>query len=619
MKSISGPSNRILEVDLSTSEVREFEISMEDRWMYLGGKGLGLKILYDQLEPGIDPLGEKNILAFMMGVFLGTGAPSSSRFSAITKSPLTGIMVTSSCGGPFGLTFKSTGYAGLFITGKSKKPVWLAIDDKGVNFNDASYLWGKDTHKTQQILNDGKKGAYMVIGPAGENRVKFANVSSGARFFGRGGIGAVMGAKNLKAVAAFGQRVKSIPVFPADFKKSLRKAGKYIEKNYVTTKQYRAFGTNALIKYSAEGGILPIHNFKLGTHEKAHQVSGETTKREHKTKKSSCTPCQIQCGYSGSYLIGEKQVPEYESNCHLGPNLGIFDREAISKWNDICNHMGMDTISTGVTLAYVMEAGEKGLIKTDLRFGSPSRIESMILDIANRIGQGDELANGCRWLSEKYGGTEFATHVKGLEMGAFDPRGVFGQGLSYAVANRGACHISAFLIGLETIVKYLKPMTIRAKPEFVIFMENLFAGINSLHTCIFTAYAFAQEPPLVKYTPLPLLRFVMQNAPRLAIRLMRVNLYNQLFSSITGIKLSQKDFLKAGERIHTLERYMNTREGISRKDDTLPEMFLKEGRACDPKKRTVPLDKMLDKYYRLRGFDRDGIPKLAKLGELGIL
>jgi aldehyde:ferredoxin oxidoreductase len=280
--------------------------------------------------------------------------------------------------------------------------------------------------------------------------------------------------------------------------------------------------------------------------------------------------------------------------------------------------MGIDTISAGTTLSYVMEAGEKGLIKTKLTFGSPEGVYETLEDIAYRRGQGDELANGVRWLSEKYGGNEFAMQVKGMEMSAYDPRGSWGQGLAYATANRGGHHLSAFLVAQEVFFHFLNPYTTRAKVQFVCFFESLFSAINSLNTCIFTPYAFILESAVAKYTPNPLLSFIMQNMPGLALKLIDVSMYSKFFEAITGIKLSSNDMLKAGHRIHTLERYMNTREGISRKDDTLPERYLKEGRANDPKKRTVPLEKMIVKYYKRRGYDDNGIPTQKTLKKFGI-
>jgi aldehyde:ferredoxin oxidoreductase len=615
---ISGTSNRILEVNLTQRGVKEIKVHEKDRKMYLGAKGLGLKLLYDRLTPGIDPLGEDNYLAFMMGVFMGTGAPCSGRFAALTKSPLTGIMLASSCGGPFGMAFKTAGYDGLLVTGRSKNPVNLIIDDQGVNFEDASPFWGMDAEKAQESLKNDKKCGILAIGPAGENRVPIANIRSGDRFLGRGGMGAVMGSKNLKAIVAKGGAFKIVPKNPDRFEKVKKRATSYINRDS-TSNNLRKFGSSANVDWCNTGGILPVNNFQGGRHDAAGKVSGETMQARYQTRYHSCKPCTILCGHKGTLKDGSVHaVPEYETVGLLGTNLGIYDPDQIVEWNDLCGNLGMDTISTGAVLGWVMEAGEKGLLDTPLRFGSPEGVTNAIQDMATRKDFGEEMARGTRWLSEKYGGREFAVQVKGLEMAAYDPRGSWGQGLSYAVANRGACHLSAYPVSLEVRLGLLNPFTKRAKARFVYFFENLHSVINSLQTCIYTSYAYVLEPPIVKYTPKFMLGLTMQYLPSEAIMLMDVSIFSKLFSAVTGIRMCQWEMLKAGNRVHTLERLMNTREGIRRKDDTLPERFLKEGRKCDEAHHTVPLYEMLDDYYHLRGYDQQGIPSAKILRKLGI-
>ena len=615
---ISGTSNRVLEVNLTQRDVKEIKVHEKDRKMYLGAKGLGLKLLYDRLTPGIDPLGEKNYLAFMMGVFMGTGAPCSGRFAALTKSPLTGIMLASSCGGPFGMAFKTSGYDGLLVTGRSENPVVLIIDGQGVTFEDASPMWGMDAEKVQESLQDDKKYGIMAIGPAGENRIPIANIRSGDRFLGRGGMGAVMGSKNLKAIVAKGGAFKIVPKNPDRFEKVKKKATAYMNRNDPTI-QYRKFGTSSNVDWCNSGGILPVNNFRGGRHESAEKVSGKAMQARYQTRHHTCKPCTILCGHKGTLEDGSVHaVPEYETVGLLGPNLGIYDPDQIVEWNDLCGRMGMDTISAGAVLGWVMEAGEKGLLNTSLSFGSPEGVTEAISDMAHGKDFGQEMGRGTRWLSEKYGGSEFAVQVKGLEMAAYDPRGSWGQGLSYAVANRGACHLSAYPTGLEVLFGLLNPYTTRAKARFVYFFENLYAAINSLQTCQFTSYAYVLEPPIVKYTPKFMLGLTMQYLPAVAIMLMDVSIFSKLFSAVTGIRMSQWEMLKAGSRVHTLERLMNTREGIRRKDDTLPDRFLKEGRNCDEAHHTVPLYEMLDDYYHLRGYDHQGVPSAKTLRKLRI-
>ncbi len=619
MKKIIGTSNRLLEINLSKQSIKVTKIDPKDREMYLGGKGLGLKLLYDRMKPGINPLSEDNMIAFMMGVFIGTGAPCTGRWDAITKSPLTGIMVTSSCGGPFGTALKTAGYDGLLLSGKADKPVYIRIDDKGATIEDASHLWGKDTDETQDTFELSRKDGAMVIGVAGENLVKYANVKSGHRFLGRGGIGAVLGSKNVKAIVAFGGQYKIIPKNEENFKKLKKKANKFINNNHTTAEAYRNYGTASHVNACNKSGILPVNNFQDGSHEKALQISGEMYRVKHNSKFSSCQSCTILCGHKGSF-DGEKtlQFPEYETVGLMGSNLGNFDTQYLAEWNELCGKYGLDTISMGTTLSYVMEATEKGLMKTDLQFGKQENVAEIIEKIAYRKDIGDEIANGSRWLSEKYGGEEFAMHVKGMEMSAYDPRGAWGQGLSYAVANRGACHLSAPVFSLEGILHYLNQYTTKYKPKFVDYFEDMFAAVNSLHTCQFTSYAYMLEPFVAKTTPKKMLGFMMQNAAELALGLMDVSVYSDLYEAISGIELSQKQMFHAGRRIHILERYMNTLEGISRKDDTLPRRLLKEGRQSDPKNRTVPLNKMLDKYYQMKGYDDNGIPTEKTLLDLDI-
>ncbi|ABW67575.1 aldehyde ferredoxin oxidoreductase family protein [Desulfosudis oleivorans] len=617
-KEMTGTSNRILEIDLSSGKSTVFKVPESLRTLYLGGKGLGLKLIFDRMNLNADPLGPENILAFMPGVLMGTGAPCTGRFAAVTKSPQTGIMATASCGGAFGMQLKTAGWDGLLVTGTAQAPVYLMITADGAEIRDAGDLWGLETTACQQRLAADKNTGVLAIGPAGENRVRFANIASGHRFLGRGGMGAVMGAKNLKAVVAKGGDFKILPVDPALFEKTKQKAARYIKGNAMTSATYTTFGTRANVTPSNRANILPINNFFDGQDDRAVNLSGEVINKAHHTSHSTCKPCSILCGQKGEFGGEVLPVPEFETVGLLGSNIGIFDTNRIAEFNRVCGEMGMDTISAGGTLAWVMEAAEKGMVESPLRFGAAEGVSQALLDIAHCRGFGAEMAEGVRVLSEKYGGKEFAMHVKGMEMAAYDPRGSVGQGLAYAVANRGACHLSAYMIAQEIYFKLLDPYRTRAKPEFVKFFESITCCVNSLHTCQFTMFAYLLEPPSAKYSPDLVLGFFMQNVPEIAIRLIDFSVYTRLWSAVTGIPMSNGAFLAAGDRIHVLERYMNTRMGISRKDDTLPGRLLMEGRASDPRKRVVPLDKMLSKYYKLRGFDDNGIPTEKTLKRLGI-
>ncbi|MGD9214890.1 MAG: aldehyde ferredoxin oxidoreductase family protein [Desulfobacteraceae bacterium] len=617
MKQITGTTNRVLSVNLSDETFETVEISRSDRENYLGGKGLALKLLYDRFRPGADPLGGENIFIVMTGVLTGTGVACSSRFSAVTKSPLTGITAHSSCGGPFGAALKGSGWDGIIIDGKAKKPLYLVIDYKGVTFKSASGIWGKETGESQRLLAKEGSGS-LVIGPAGENLVSFANICSGHRFFGRGGMGAVLGAKNLKGMVALGKEVKIIPANTKKLKKADKKLKRYINSNRITSGSYRKFGTNANVNLCNAAGILPVRNFTLGSHDEAGCVSGEKIAESYRTKFSTCKHCTILCGHKFTAHGKEMKVPEYETTGLLGTNLEIFDPVVIAQWNEICSEMGMDTISAGGTLAWAMEAEEKKLFKTGLTFGSPKGVGTMLRNIALKKGPGRELAAGTRALSEKYGGKAFAIHVKGMELAAYDPRGVAGHGLSYATANRGGCHLSTSLCVLEGFLGLADPYSEKGKPYMVKFFENCFSAVNSLHICQFTSFAVFLEPFIVKMSPLPVLKFFMNHLTPAALGMMDISLWPNLWSAVTGIAMNSSKFKKAGERIHVLERYINTRQGITREDDKLPPRFLNEGRKNDPAGATLNIDHMLEAYYKSRGFDSRGIPTDATLKRLGI-
>ncbi|MBN1497700.1 MAG: aldehyde ferredoxin oxidoreductase family protein [Spirochaetes bacterium] len=621
MQELIGTSNRILEIDLTARKFQINEISQKDLKMYLGGKGMGLKLLYDRMEPGVDPLGPDNMIAITMGVILGSGAPCSGRFEAITKSPLTGIMNCSSCGGAFGMAAKTSGWDAIILKGKSREPVYLVIDSKGVEFKSAKALWGKDTDVAETALLKEGSGS-LVIGQAGENLVRFANMRSGHRFIGRGGMGAVMGSKNVKGIVAKGGEFKIVPKNKKFFAKTNKKFFKYIANNMVTAGSYRSYGTNSATNLCNTTGTIPVRNFTGGSHGETHKISGEAMAERFKTKWDTCKPCPIMCGHKGTINGKEKHIPEYETVHLLGSNLEIFDPVIIAEWDELCSKYGIDTISTGGTLAWAMEATEKGLIKTNLKFGSPEGVGEMIRDIALCKGIGKDLAQGSRLASKKYGGEDFAMHVKGMELPGYEPRGSFGHGLGYAVANRGGCHLSSYVIALEIIFNIANPYATRWKHYMVKYMENLFAGVNSLHICQFTSYAVMLQPFLVKVSPFPLLKVLVQNIAPVALNLMDLSLYPETWHSILGKTyvpyLGMLGFIKAGERTHVLERWMNVREGISKKDDTLPLRLLTEGRACDAEERSVPLETMLGKYYRSRGYDENGIPKKRTLKRLGI-
>ena len=617
MKNITGLSGKVLEVNLTDQNYSVVQTEQKVTRLYLGAKGLALKLLYDRFTPGTDPLGPENLLIIHTGAYMGTGAPCSGRFSAVSKSPLTNIITSSSCGGPFGMALKTSGWDGLIIRGKSEMPLVLEIGSEGVKFINASGVWGKYTDATQEEFK-AKGSGMLAIGPAGENLVRYANIISGHRFLGRSGLGAVMGSKNLKAVIARGGEYKVVPARPDYFKKIRKAFIDDINNNEYTSVYYSRYGTAANVRWSEENNMLPVNNFRDGTHTDFDSVSGQTLEKKHMTGHSTCKPCSILCGHKGVFNDKEQQVPEYETIGMLGTCLGIFDPEKIAIWNETCRKLGFDTISAGATLAWAMEAGEKGLFETDLRFGSAENINRTLKEIGAGKGTGKELANGTRWLADKYGGHQFAMQVKGLESAAYDPRGAYGHGLGLATANRGADHLSASMMVSQAFSKFSFKFRRTGNPFQVAFFEDLFAAINSLQTCQFTAYAVFGERYLVKYLPRIIIRILIMVIPQVALKIISVKRYYQLYSAITGVRLNGREFRRCGRRIHILERYMNTREGISASDDTLPGRFLNEKRLSDRANRMVPLDKMIRKYYWYRGYDRSGIPTARALRRLKI-
>lgn len=620
MERIVGTGNRLIEVNLSNQRVKNLSIAEEDRRAYIGGKGLGLRLLSKRLRPGINPLGEENWLIFMTGVLMGTGAPCSGRFSGLTKSPLTNIIMHGTCGGPFGLALKTAGYDGLLITGKAPAPVALIINASGVSFQSAEHLWGLDTRQTQvELITDRASGA-LVIGPAGEARVRYANIISGYRVLNRGGMGAVMGAKNLKAVVAHGGTCAIIPEDKQSFNEAVKSASACIGRNSTTSIVYPKFGTASHVGWSNKNHILPVKNFTAAHHSKASNISGEALSFTFKSHHQTCMSCGIKCGHATFTEAGTRRiVPDYDALAMLGPNLGIFDARRILTWNEICELLGMDAISTGAALAWSMEAGEKNLFDSPVAFESPEGISQTIEDIAYRKGLGDELANGTRYLAEQYGGDEFAMHVKGLEIGAYDPRGVWGQGLGYAVANQGGCHRSSALFALEAGLGLISPCSVQSKAEWVFFFENLYAAIHSLHFCQLTAFAYLMESSGISRIPKKMLKPAMKYFPLLSGHCVDIGIYIRFLNAVTGFNYSRKEFLTAGKRIHLLERWLNTKEGIGRKDDTLPPRFLNESRKDDPYSLTVPLEEMLGGYYALRKYDDRGVPTDEALASLGII
>ncbi len=614
-KLIPNPT-KILFIDLGSNQVNTMEISQENLKLYLGGKGLAYKILYellkDRLNTAIDPLSPDNPIIFMTGPLTGTGFPLSSRFSAVSKSPLTNLFGSSNSGGPFGIALKTCGYMGLVLTGKAEKPVKIIIDGDKVSIESAEELWGKTTLETLEALKATPRDGTLVIGPAGENLVRYACIRSGDRFLGRLGFGAVLGSKKVKAILVKHQNVK---IEISDKKKfeSLKKTVINKIKTNPMARSFKRYGTNTYILLNKEVKILPCKNFsQIEPLEEVYKNSGPYIEEHFELKPNPCPTCAIVCGQK--MKLGDKWVhrPEYETNALFGPNMLIFDIVKVAEINEICNELGLDTISTAGTIAYLMEAEEKGILHSGLKFGDAEKVKSFIKDIVyGRTELAKEAGKGSRYLAEKYGGNEFAIQVKGLEIAAYDPRNSVGHGLNYAVANRGGCHLSAPVFPVEAHLKFMNPHSPKGKATIVIFMENLFNTLNSIITCVFTTLPYMMEDPIIKLSPKPGIRFLMKYFTSLTTNFLNISIYKGIFEAVSGIKLSKKEFLKAGGRIHLLERYLNITQGLTKEQDTLPERFLTEI-------KPVPLAQMLKDYYKKRGYDENGKPKKETLRKVGI-
>ncbi len=615
-----GLTNRYIEIDLTARQWRVFTITRRDCMEYLGGRGIAVKLLYerfDKLEHA-DPLGRDNILCFAMGAFLGTKAPCSARFSGAAKSPLTGLITVSSCGGPFGEAFKTAGWDGMVVSGTAAAPTVLRIDELGVSFEDGRSLWGLDTRETAEQLALTPREAEMVIGPAGEHMVRYAGIRSGDRYLSRGGLGAVMGAKRLKAVVARGKSSVIRPVKPKLFSRALAKTSARCASSR-ETEAFRRYGTNAQTEAAGIGGLAPVYNFRDRVHPDLAGLTGKALARRYAPYCTSCRYCTVLCGISGEYPDGKRRrIPEYETNLLFGSNIGNFDPDAVGQWNEQMNRYGLDPVSAGGSIAWAMEANQRGIRNSELAFGQTGNISKVLEDIAYLRDEGEELARGTRWLSETYGGREFACQVKGMELPAYDPRAAWGQGLSFAVANRGGCHLSAPLAFLESATGLLPPCSAKSKARWVIYFEDLSAAAGSLQTCPLLLVPLLLERLPLRLMPRKLLGGLMHRAPSAAQGLLRTGVLSDCYTGITGYPVTDRMIHEAGRRIQVLERYMNVRLGVTEADDTLPDRFVLEGETMHKRKSTVPIDQMVREYYQLRGYDRQGKPEPSLLRELHI-
>lgn len=596
-----GWSGTILRVNLTTGAITRQPTDPKVASMFLGARGLGDKIYIDEVDPKVDPLSPDNKMVFCPGPFSGTFAPSGGRYHVVTKGPLTDAIAGSNSGGSFGPELKYAGYDAVIIEGKATDPVYLWIKDDHVEIRNASHMWGKwvpDT--TDMVRNETDAEAKVAcIGPAGEKQVLFAAIMNEMhRAAGRSGVGAVMGSKNLKAIAVVG--TKPINVFdPAAFEKAVLKGRKGLREHPVGGAGLKAYGTDVLVNILNETGALPTRNFRDGYFPTADKVGGESLSANNLVRPKGCYACVISCGrvtrVTTPKWAGEGEGPEYEAAWSYGPDCGIDNLDAVTKSNMLCNEMGMDPISLGSTIACAMDMYESGILAlkdtdgVDFSFGNPDLIVDLTKKIGLREGIGNKLALGSYRFASLYGHPEFSMTVKKQEMPAYDPRGVQGIGLEYATCNRGGCHVKGYTIAVEVLGcgAKLDPRATKDKPFWVKLFQDLTAAIDASGGCIFGTFGMTGDD------------------------------YAAMISALTGVTYTTEQYIQAGERIWNLERLFNLRAGFTAKDDQLPERLTKDPIKTGPAKGEVShVPEMLPEYYKLRGWDEKGVPTKERLKEL---
>ncbi len=595
-----------LKINLSTGEGEKYYISQEYFEKYLGGKTLACRLLLDLTEPGLEPLSPEAILIVNTGPMNNTGAPSSSRFNLTFKNVLTGGIASSNCGGQFGVMLKKAGYDGLILTGRAEEPSIIEILDGEFSLKDGRDLWCLDMEKTQEALPE----AYgkLVIGPAGENLVKYASAGSGERMAGRCGAGALMGSKNIKAVVAYG--VNRVELYDrVGFQKHIKNWADFLRKHPMTGQALPKYGSAGLLNKANATYSLPSHNFKEGHREDAIKVSGETLTEEKLTRNGGCISCPIRCERRVKHKGKEIKGPEYETLGFFGPNIDAADLNEVINLNYVCDMLGMDTISAASSLAFAMELKEEGLANFGLTFGDISNIEEVLGKVARREGIYSDLADGTKLMSEKYGGKEFAIHSKGLELASYEPRRSVGMGLGYATSNRGGCHLNrGYLALMESVgVLTIDPQSTKGKAELTILMQNVMESISSAGFCLFTAQAlipkfyFSLGPnhlitratnKVLEYSG-GFLNQLNKFTGILKFNAMMLFPHAEAIRLATGLPIYTGDFIKLGERSFNLERLYNLREGLTGADDSLPDRLTKVPQDENQKNTIVALDKML--------------------------
>ncbi len=585
-------------IDLSTGKQRREPISNDLAWKFVGGKGIGAKILYDITDAETNPLGPENPLIFAIGPFTGTAVPYSGKGTFIFKSPQTGIIGESVVGGTFGAAFRWIGATAMVITGKSEKPVYLVVREDGIEVKDASHLWGKTIYQTEdELKKEYRRSSIASIGPAGENLVKFAAIGNEKwRQAGRTGGGAVMGSKKLKAIVIDYDTMKWDAADPDGVRKYT--AEEIIPRAREELKSYFERGTPSLVELANEWGFFPSYYWSRGSVDGWDRIAWEAIEKEVFVHAKGCFGCPTPCGrYSkvreGDYAGSEVEL-EYETIYSIGGLAAITDVKAIVWLNDLIDGLGMDTITLGNVFGFAIEAYKRGKLDPGFKldYGDPESLYQLTKMIARREGVGDILAEGVRAASEKLGLEDLAIHVKGLEPAGYDPRTLKSMILSYGASSRGACHLR--FMGYYADIKGLggdRKTISMEKTKVLADLEEKGVLEDSFVICKFTRTLIDWEQ-MAKY-----------------------------YTLITGRKTRVEDLRNAARRIINLVRMYNVRLGISRKDDRLPKRLFRESFIHDGEERKITeeeQEKFLDYYYEIRGWDKNGVPKEETLSKYGL-
>lgn len=574
-----GYQNKVLRINLTNKTAVTEPLRMDFAEKYVGSKGLAIRYMYEELEPGIDALGPDNKLFLTTGPFSGTPIPCSGKLSVAAKSPATGTMNDCSIGGHVGIKIKFAGYDMIIFEGALTEPGYVVIDDDRVQFLRADQYWGRGSHEVEAELIEkyGREFSCMSIGPAGETLSNMACINSDYyRQAGRGGIGAVMGSKKMKAILIRGTQGVKVP----DIKKTTDRILELLHEDLLQEDNTYVYdsGTTAFLEACNDGGILPWQNFQDTTDERWTEYNGDVL-LEHRVGKRGCGSCGLGCG---NFLkMGDVicEGPEYESISAAGPNAGIRDPEHILRFNQVADDMGLDTISSGDVIAWAMEMTEKGIHDFGVKFGDGDGMIRLLKEMATRTGVGAELADGVKKAAEKYGGEDFAMHVKGLEYPQYEPRGSWGMSLSYAISDRGACHMRSYAPNEEVFEASIPPYTPEGKGQLVYDLQEFNAIKFSLCICDFWG--------TISY-----------------------EIMAELLTLVTGREWTVEEMGEVGRNVINIARAFNQREGFDRTHDTVPKRVVSEALKSGPAAgQAIPpeaFEDMLDQYYDVMGWNKDG-------------